>query len=99
MPSETQTSQTQPSQTQPSETSARLVQQVVADLLDLDEDDLAMELPLSEVEGWDSVNALRVLVFLEREAGRPLDYDGFIGSRTLGELAAVVAEAQVGPVR
>lgn len=71
----------------------QLVREVVAQLLDLDEDELTMDQPLPEIAGWDSVNALRVLVFLEREAGAPLDYDGFMDATNLGDLAAIVAEA------
>jgi acyl carrier protein len=71
----------------------QLVREVVAQLLDLDEDLLAMDQPLPEIPGWDSVNALRVLVFLEREAGEPLDYDAFMDAAVLADLAAIVAEA------
>ncbi|WP_150244405.1 acyl carrier protein [Nocardiopsis quinghaiensis] len=70
--------------------SEELLKEVVADLLDVDEDGLAPEVRLADVEGWDSVNALRVLVYLERELGAELDYDAFERARTLGEMAAVL---------
>ncbi|MFE3461860.1 acyl carrier protein [Nocardiopsis aegyptia] len=70
--------------------SEELVSEVVADLLDVDEDGLAPDVRLCDIRGWDSVNALRVLVFLERELGTELDYDAFDRARTLAEMAAVL---------
>ncbi|MCY9783903.1 acyl carrier protein [Nocardiopsis sp. EMB25] len=70
--------------------SEELVTEVVADLLDVDEDGLTPDLALADVEGWDSVNALRVLVYLERELGTELDYDAFERARTLRDMAAVL---------
>ncbi|MFC9327392.1 acyl carrier protein [Kitasatospora sp. NPDC057015] len=74
-------------------TAEPLVLEVVAQVLDLDEEELAPELALPDLPGWDSVNAMRVLVLLERAAGEALDFDGFSGARTLAELAAVAADA------
>ncbi|WP_329623812.1 acyl carrier protein [Streptomyces sp. NBC_01255] len=64
----------------------------VAQLLDVDEDTLALDAPLQAIDGWDSVNQLRILVFLERELGAPLDYDRFSTAETLGDLASLVAD-------
>lgn len=78
--------------------SDELVSEVVADLLDLDEDTLTPHTRLDEIEGWDSVNALRVLLYLERERGSALDFDAFERARTLADVAAVLdAPAQSGP--
>ncbi|HEV2637109.1 MAG TPA: acyl carrier protein [Actinocrinis sp.] len=71
--------------------------QIVADsletLLDLDPDGFDELTPLSRLEGWDSVNALRVLVYLEHEAGAPLDFERFGEAGTVGDLADVLAAA------
>lgn len=74
--------------------SDQLVRDVVAQLLDLDEDDLTMDTAFADIDGWDSVNALRILVYLERELGTSIDYDGFTRAHTLAELSAVVNSAQ-----
>lgn len=71
----------------------RIVTDTVAVLLDLDEDELAPERELASLEGWDSVNALRILVFLERETDTALDFERFSAARTLGDLSAQVADA------
>ncbi|MGW6913938.1 acyl carrier protein [Kitasatospora sp. NPDC054939] len=70
-----------------------IVAEALAQLLGLEPEELAADAPLGEHEDWDSVNQMRVLVYLERELGRPLDYDRFMHAGTVGELAAVVAES------
>ena len=67
-----------------------LVIEVITDLLDMSDPPLVAGTPLASVEGWDSVNALRVLVYLERETGRPLDYEGFAEAATIADIAALV---------
>jgi acyl carrier protein len=79
-------------------TAESLVLEVVAQVLDLDEEELTPELALPDLPGWDSLNAMRVLVLLERAAGEPLDFEGFTGARTLAELAVLAADA-FGPAR
>ncbi|MEL6522216.1 MAG: acyl carrier protein [Pseudomonadota bacterium] len=60
--------------------------ETVADLLDLEETDLTADTRFEEISGWDSVNALRLLVFLERELGGKIDYDRFMATQRLGDL-------------
>ena len=71
-----------------------IVLDVVGQLLDVDADDLGMDEPLTAIDGWDSVNQMRVLVYLERELGASLDYDRFIKADSLADLATVVADAE-----
>jgi acyl carrier protein len=72
-----------------------VVAEAFGQLLDLDTDDLTTSTRLDEVDGWDSVNQMRLLVHLERKLGTPLEYDRFMQAETLGELAEVVTEATV----
>jgi len=74
--------------------SEQIVQDVISQLLDVDAGTLAMGRRFAEIEGWDSVNALRILVYLEREVGGSIDFERFTKAETLGELAAVVHDAQ-----
>ncbi|WP_406069060.1 acyl carrier protein [Micromonospora sp. NBC_01638] len=76
-----------------------LVVEVITDLLDLPGTTLAAGTPLVAVDGWDSVNALRVLVYLERETGRPLDYERFAAAATVGDLAELVDRTGAGTPR
>jgi acyl carrier protein len=75
--------------------SEQIVQDVVSQLLDVDAGSLAMDQRFAEIEGWDSVNALRILVYLEREVGHSIDFERFTKAETLGQLAAGVQDAQV----
>ena len=79
----------------------QLVTEIVATVLDVDADELNRDTPLAEIPGWDSVNALRVLAYLERRLGRSLDYDRFHDATTIGALAALVDDvvSAGGPVR
>ncbi len=70
----------------------KIVTEVVAQLLDVDETELTMGRPLGDIDGWDSVNLLRVLVYLERELGRSLDYERFAQAGSLADLAEIVAD-------
>lgn len=63
---------------------------VIAELLDLDEDQLGPDTVLAGVEGWDSVNALRVLVFLERETAQPVDYQLFMAAEKVADLVKAI---------
>ncbi|HYO19542.1 MAG TPA: acyl carrier protein [Dermatophilaceae bacterium] len=70
-----------------------VVVEVLAQLLDVDEDLLTSETELVEIEGWDSVNSLRILVFLERELGTPVDFEAFSAAVVIGDLFAVADRA------
>ncbi len=73
--------------------SERNIIEIVSQLLDVDEDTLTAESPLTAIEGWDSVNAMRVLVYLERELGTPVDYQRFMAAERIGDLLAAAASA------
>lgn len=75
----------------------QLVLDVIATLLDRDAEGLSGDTPLAAIEGWDSVNALRVLVYLERRLDRSLEFERFSDAKTVADLAAVVETATVGP--
>jgi acyl carrier protein len=68
--------------------------EVIAQLLDIDEEELTADRPLARIAGWDSVNSLRVLVYLERELGTSLDYERFVAAQTVGDVAKIVADVQ-----
>ena len=76
--------------------SESIVVETIAQLLDVDEDTLTADRKISEIEGWDSVNALRVLTYLERKTGAPVDYKHFMEAERLGELwvAKIAAPVQ-----
>ncbi|MBO1413054.1 acyl carrier protein [Streptomyces sp. FH025] len=68
-----------------------IVAEALGQLLGLEPEEVALDAPLHDLENWDSVNQMRVLVYLERETGQPLDYDRFMDAETAGAIAALVA--------
>ncbi|MEU1475136.1 acyl carrier protein [Streptomyces sp. NPDC001668] len=70
-----------------------VVIEVIGQLFDIEADELTLDTTPAEIEGWDSVNQMRILVYLERQLGTSLDYDRFMKAGSLGDLAAVVADA------
>lgn len=73
-----------------------LIADILADLLDLEPEQVTADTPLTAIDGWDSVNALRVLVHLERSSGAPVDYERFTAATTVADLAALVAPVPAG---
>lgn len=68
-----------------------LVADVLSQVLDIDEPDLSPRVELQALPGWDSVNALRVLLVLEREIGATVDFERFVAATTVGALDELVA--------
>lgn len=76
-------------------TTPTLVARVLSQVLDIDETDLSPVLALEALPEWDSVNALRTLVLLEREAGRSIDFEQFLQASTVGALGELVTGTTV----
>ena len=77
--------------------SEQIVIEVVSQLLDVEESTLTADSLLTDIEGWDSVNALRVLVYLEREVGTPIDFERFMKAERLSDLWSAEAPQSVTP--
>lgn len=67
-----------------------LVAHVLSQVLDVDETELSPTLALEALPEWDSVNALRVLVLLEREVGAAINFEQFVAASTVGALGELV---------
>jgi acyl carrier protein len=72
------------------------VMEQLEELLDLDPGTLRDGTVLAELEGWDSVNQMRILVRLEKLAARQLDFEAFVASETVGDLLAVLLPERAG---
>jgi acyl carrier protein len=75
--------------------SEAIVVEAISQLLDVDEATLTADCNISKIEGWDSVNALRVLTYLERKLGAPVDYKHFMEAEYLGDLWGARAALEV----
>ncbi|GAA3824530.1 hypothetical protein GCM10022403_067450 [Streptomyces coacervatus] len=72
------------------------VARIVADLLDVDQAGLTPATLLADIEGWDSVNQLRLLLHLERDLSAPLDYDRFLSAASLADLVLLARHTAAG---
>jgi acyl carrier protein len=72
--------------------SSQVVREIIAQLFDVDEEILTGDRTLASI-GWDSVQAMRVLMYLEREFGAPIDFDRFMSAKSIGDLSELVQVA------
>ncbi|WP_139491980.1 acyl carrier protein [Brevibacillus dissolubilis] len=63
--------------------------ELLCDILDIEED-FTHETELEQLEGWDSVNALRVLTNIESEFGVRISMEDFSKVKTVSDLASLV---------
>jgi acyl carrier protein len=68
--------------------------ELLEELLDLDPGVLSPASTLTEFEGWESVNQLRILVQIEKRVNVSLDFEAFMGVSTVGELVGLVKAAE-----
>ncbi len=66
------------------------IRELVADVLDLDEDKVTAELSPDDTEYWDSMNHLRLVTALEEEFDIKLTMDEVQSIENVGDIYAVV---------
>jgi len=66
------------------------IKELVADVLDLDEDEITAELSPDDTEYWDSMNHLRLVTALEEEFDIKLTMDEVQSIENVGDIYAVV---------
>jgi acyl carrier protein len=72
------------------ETARAWLRRLVAGLLNVDEEDIAIDQPLGEL-GIDSLTAAEFSVQIEEDTGVNLPLEGFLGRRTLTDVAHELA--------
>lgn len=71
------------------------LKEVVADVLDMDENDLHDEIRMEELPEWDSVNAVRLMVHLESTLGVRLPVEQVMKAQSLKDLLHAATEEVV----
>lgn len=66
------------------------IKELIADVLDLDEEDITAELSPDDTEYWDSMNHLRLVTALEEEFDIKLTMDEVQSIENVGDIYAVV---------
>ncbi|WP_059048996.1 acyl carrier protein [Paenibacillus senegalimassiliensis] len=62
------------------------LKQVVAEVMDLEAEELQEDTLLEELEDWDSVNAVRLMLHLESELGVRLQVEQVMKAKSLRDL-------------
>ena len=70
------------------------ITQVVQDELDNDEIVLTMDTVPSDVEGWDSMAHVGIVLAIEGRVGRPFTIDQIESVKTVGDLVRLAGENQ-----
>ncbi|WP_160036895.1 acyl carrier protein [Paenibacillus sp. An7] len=68
---------------------------IVAEVLGIDEDILHDDIMLEELEDWDSVNAVRLILNMESELGVRLSVEQVIKARSLHDIQSAASEEAV----
>jgi len=66
---------------------------IIADVLELDTEDLSPEMGPETLEEWDSVNALRILTSVETDLGVRLTMKNFMDAKNIRQLANAIGSA------
>ncbi|QDY73373.1 acyl carrier protein [Geobacillus thermoleovorans] len=68
----------------------QLILEIVADVLECEEDELSMTYSKEENDKWDSVNTLRMLTSIESEFDIRLDMEKFLKAETIQDIVDLV---------
>jgi acyl carrier protein len=65
--------------------------ELIAEVLDMEPEELSADVGPNQIEEWDSVNALRILTHIETEWGVRLTMEEYAQAQTIGDLAELIA--------
>ncbi len=60
--------------------------ELLADLFDMDESDLNPQMVLADLENWDSMTKLSLIVMMDDECGKTLEADTLKGFKTVQDI-------------
>ena len=64
--------------------------ELLADMLDLEPEDLTLETRLDDLNEWDSLNALNLIALVDEEFGKTLSADIVNGLETVADVVNVM---------
>ncbi|HDR7532900.1 TPA: acyl carrier protein [Bacillus cereus] len=70
--------------------------ELLADILEVEEEEICFNKELSDYEGWDSVNSLRILTHVEDEFNIRLSMDQYSKVQTIAQLQTLIEETKNG---
>lgn len=72
------------------------LKQAVAELLNVDSSELVSGKRLQDIEAWDSVNVLSVMVLLSESLGKEIPLEKMTSLRTFGDIESLVVGSAAG---
>lgn len=66
------------------------IKNILQDILDTDLEDFTAETSAKDVDGWDSLNNVRLLLQIEREYGVDIPVDEIENLKNVGDLITVI---------
>ncbi|MFK4469730.1 acyl carrier protein [Bacillus sp. RC252] len=73
-----------------------ILTELLADILEVEEEEISFNKELSDYEGWDSVNSLRILTHVEDEFNIRLSMDQYSKVQTIEQLQTLIEETKNG---
>jgi acyl carrier protein len=67
-----------------------IIRDIMADVLDIDADDIEPATTAADVEEWDSLSHIRLMVAIERRFGIAFENAEIAGLKNVGELVALI---------
>jgi acyl carrier protein len=67
-----------------------IIRDIMADVLDIDADDIGPATTAADVEEWDSLSHIRLMVAIERRFGITFENSEIAGLKNVGELVALI---------
>ena len=71
------------------------IEEIVREELDNDSVNLAMEMTPSDVEGWDSIAHVGIIVAIEKRLGRQFTVDQIDRLKDIGDLVRLAQQTQI----
>jgi acyl carrier protein len=72
------------------------LQSLIAEMLDLPEDEITADTRREDTESWDSLNHLQLVTAIEKEFGVKLSMDEIAATTTAGDLQRIVSSRSPG---
>lgn len=74
-----------------------IIRDIMADVLDIDADDIGPATTAADVEEWDSLSHIRLMVAIERRFGITFENSEIAGLKNVGELVALIESKDGAP--
>lgn len=72
-----------------------IIKELVANMVDIDEDDFTINTPFNEISDWDSVNTMRLIGAIEKDTNIKIPVKEYIKQKTIAEVARLLENKEM----